>query len=52
MEVNSLPGNGRDSGISFVREGQKSGHQARTNRPGKWGKARDWRLLADVGRQL
>ena len=50
VEVNSLPVNDRDSRMSFVQEGQKSGHQAPSI--GKWGKAWDWRLLANVGRQL
>ena len=31
---------------------QLARHQAPTNSTGKWGKAQDWRLLADVGRQL
>ena len=39
-------------GFIFWRKGQKSGHQVRTNSTGTWGKAQDWRLLADVGRQL
>ena len=52
LTVNSLPINDRDSRISLVGEVLKSGNQAHTKSTGKWGKAQDWRLLADVGRQL
>ena len=50
--VNSLPVNDRNSRIYFVQEGQKNELQARTNRTGKWGKARDLSLLADVSIQF
>ena len=36
------PVNDRDNRFSFVREGQKSGHQVRTNSTGKLGKAWYW----------
>ena len=48
----SFPLNDRVSGIPFVQEGHKGGHQARTSRTGKLSKAQNWKLLADVGRQL
>ena len=38
--------------VILCKKGRKSGHQAPTNSTGKWGKAQDWRLLADDGRQL
>ena len=43
--VNSLPVNDRNSRIYFVQEWQKNG-------TGKWGKARDLSLLADVSIQF
>lgn len=50
VEDNSLPIKDRSSRISFVLEGQKSGHRAHTNMTGKWDKVRGLEWL--VGRQL
>ena len=36
----------------FCARMAENAHQAHTNSTGKWGKAQDWRMLADVGRQL
>lgn len=53
--VNSLPQTATNSTItvSFVREGQgKPNHPPSTLKPGGLSKARDWKLLVDIGHQL
>ncbi|XP_029110644.1 uncharacterized protein LOC108923472 [Scleropages formosus] len=49
--VSSLPVGRSARAIGFVPVGESSTMQGQTC-PGRWGNARDWKLLADVGKQL
>ena len=38
--------------VSFVREGKSRGVQAQLNNIASWSRARDWKLVTDIGRQI